>query len=533
MTTPPPTGRPRGFSRHQVKDQRTRITQILADRSTLQLSLVDKKNWVDKKHRPHCYFCQRKFGPFNRKHHCRACGDVVCSKCNRRRDVQVGSEPSDVVHVRLCFDCIDKSLTSAGESDADDRSDSSVIDSAATPSDRLIKSAHSGSATTTRSTVTSMGSTVDLAAYESDASDRGSFQSNTSDETSSNASQSDDEDEEDGRYTTCSWRSASSNRGSHAYSLEFVPEHAERVDENVDLDEERRQAVLTALQANPTVQQREFDALCELACRALHCGVAAVSFFGGDVQWYKSRIGISQTELPRNVAFCSKVLDSTSPTIVLDVSQDRRFHQNPLVTGSAHIRFYASTPIHDPSTKRVVGTVFAMDPTAKEITPDRTSEVLSYLSTSAERLLDLSLHATKPRKGSRRARRVLSEPNVINDVGEKLSRSKSSETCSSRSTPSRTSSMVHLLDDEQLYCMTRDSSRWSSSSQPAESSQASVVARPRIHSSRTASPSPSGLAELHQQFASTQQLLVELRTSLNNAQRRNGASRVTSHEVEV
>ncbi|GMF10811.1 unnamed protein product [Phytophthora lilii] len=164
--------------------------------------------------------------------------------------------------------------------------------------------------------------------------------------------------------------------------IEFLPE-----EEQFEIYEARRHEILTTFNVLDTEPEKEYDALCELVRQVLECNVAAVAFMDQTRQWYKARYGIAQAELPREISFCSQLLQTPLPTIVMDALKDPRFNQNPLVTGSANIRFYATTPICDPNTGIVIGSVFVMDPIPKTKLPLRAMEVLSYVSSAAEKLL--------------------------------------------------------------------------------------------------------------------------------------------------
>jgi hypothetical protein len=49
-----------------------------------------------------CKLCPTKFGIFNRKHHCRFCGDIFCKKCS---DNFGKIEPYYKSDVRMCNNC--------------------------------------------------------------------------------------------------------------------------------------------------------------------------------------------------------------------------------------------------------------------------------------------------------------------------------------------------------------------------------------------------------------------------------------------
>lgn len=368
--------RPRGLSAYYVNEEE-RLQEILTDKSVLCLALVSKDNWIRNEQRPHCYYCQRKFRPFLRKHHCRACGEIVCRHCNRHRKVQVGASLEQTVNVRLCFDCIDKAMIEAGKTESHHAA--SDHDSETPDCNFLNKSLDaSSSAVTTSSTVSGVSSSARI------TNSMASLEVSIC-ESSASGCEYDSLSEAESDDTHKSLRDSTRREQiSRTYSnhIEFLPEEAQH-----EIYEIRRQELLKLYGIMDSDCQTEYDALCELASRALECNVAAVGYIDATRQWYKARLGISQRELPRNIAFCSQLLQSPLPTIIMDASQDPRFSSNPLVAGSASIRFYATTPICDPASGIVIGSVFVMDPKPKRVLPPRAMEILAYLSTAAEKLL--------------------------------------------------------------------------------------------------------------------------------------------------
>ncbi|WP_174874705.1 sensor domain-containing diguanylate cyclase [Vogesella oryzae] len=109
--------------------------------------------------------------------------------------------------------------------------------------------------------------------------------------------------------------------------------------------ERERLSLLRALQLLDTPPEPAFDRITRLACQLLQVPVAVVSLVDEGRQWFKSRVGLDPCETPREYAFCAHAILQTEPLVVPDAVADERFRDNPLVTGSPGIRFYAGVPL--------------------------------------------------------------------------------------------------------------------------------------------------------------------------------------------
>lgn len=78
------------------------------------------------------------------------------------------------------------------------------------------------------------------------------------------------------------------------------------------------------------------------------CGTttAAVTLIDVERQWFTSMQGIAAIENLRSESMCGHaILQPQEIMVVGDALQDVRFHDNPVVTGDPHVRFYAGAPL--------------------------------------------------------------------------------------------------------------------------------------------------------------------------------------------
>lgn len=109
-----------------------------------------------------------------------------------------------------------------------------------------------------------------------------------------------------------------------------------------------------------TAGEQVFDDLVVLTSQFFQAPIALISLVDVDRQWFKSKVGLTEAETPRAVAFCSHTILQTEPLIVPDACRDERFASNPLVTGAPNIRFYAGAPLITPE-GHVLGTLNVID----------------------------------------------------------------------------------------------------------------------------------------------------------------------------
>ena len=125
-------------------------------------------------------------------------------------------------------------------------------------------------------------------------------------------------------------------------------------------DDGDRLAELAELGIIEAPPDEHLDRITRAAAQYFGVPISLVTLVDRDRQVFKAKTGIAVVETGRDVSFCSHAIVADEPFIVDDTSTDRRFADNPLVTGEPHIRFYAGQPIKGPRGHRL-GTLCIID----------------------------------------------------------------------------------------------------------------------------------------------------------------------------
>lgn len=111
-------------------------------------------------------------------------------------------------------------------------------------------------------------------------------------------------------------------------------------------DEHERIHALHEIDILDADEEEIFDNLTRFASDLFRTPISLVSLVDENRQWFLSRHGLDACETPRTQSFCAHaILNKEEVMVIPDASQDDRFSDNPLVTGSPGIRFYAGAPI--------------------------------------------------------------------------------------------------------------------------------------------------------------------------------------------
>lgn len=146
-----------------------------------------------------------------------------------------------------------------------------------------------------------------------------------------------------------------------------------------------------------TLADQAYDDLTTLAACITDSPIALISLVDDARLWFKSRVGLKATEMPREHTFCShaivapEVVVDEDLFVVSDATRDNRFSDFFAVLNDPNIRFYAAAPLITPD-KFPLGTLCVIDRRPRELT-DMQRKALAALGRQVISQLELRLSA--------------------------------------------------------------------------------------------------------------------------------------------
>lgn len=162
-------------------------------------------------------------------------------------------------------------------------------------------------------------------------------------------------------------------------------------------NEAERLAALRQYEVLDSPPERAFDDLTMIASTLCETQMAAVVLVDEQRQWFKSAHGAPRSEASRDISFCAHaILRPDEVMMVDDTLLDPRFHDNPMVTGSSAVRFYAGAPLVT-SEGMALGSLCVFDQTPAHLREEQRA-ALQALSRQAAHLLELRLAGKRLRQ---------------------------------------------------------------------------------------------------------------------------------------
>lgn len=136
-------------------------------------------------------------------------------------------------------------------------------------------------------------------------------------------------------------------------------------------NEEQRLKELLDYEMLDTPDDQEYKDIVRLASHICNTPIALISLLDSCRQWFKAEVGLGMKETSRDISFCAHAIHQDEVMVVENTKKDKRFTNNPLVTGGPKIRFYAGAPLISPSGQKL-GTLCVLDKEARTLTEEQT-----------------------------------------------------------------------------------------------------------------------------------------------------------------
>ncbi|MFN6564102.1 MAG: GAF domain-containing protein [Nostoc sp. ChiSLP01] len=172
-------------------------------------------------------------------------------------------------------------------------------------------------------------------------------------------------------------------------------------------NESQRLEVLNQYQILDTPPEEVFDGLAQLAANFCETPIALITLVDAKREWFKSKIGVTTSEVARNISFGNYTILESQILIIPDILQDERFAINPFVTSNNGFRFYAGVPLIS-SDGFALGTLCVIDFAVRNL---NSKEQVALQNLAQQIIIHLELHRQKILDGSRKSFNLLFSQN--------------------------------------------------------------------------------------------------------------------------
>lgn len=182
--------------------------------------------------------------------------------------------------------------------------------------------------------------------------------------------------------------------------------------------EQDRLKKLLEYQILDTPEEADFDELVKLASSICNTPISLVSLIDDKRQWFKAHVGLAVRETAREISFCQNAILTNELYIVEDAAHDKRYANNPLVTGDPNIGFYAGMPLTTDDGFNL-GTICVIDKEPR-ILNSQQQEALKIIAKQVIKLLELKLSVLREKETSKQLENTTVELKEANKVKDKI-----------------------------------------------------------------------------------------------------------------
>ncbi|MEH2077000.1 MAG: GAF domain-containing protein [Nostoc sp.] len=196
---------------------------------------------------------------------------------------------------------------------------------------------------------------------------------------------------------------------------------------HIDTEVARLQA-LRQYQILDTEPEKAYDNLAQLAAFICDTPISLVNFIDENRQWFKAKVGLDVSEMPRCVGLSYLCQEQGQVVVVPDTLADEKLANNAIVTGYPYVRFYAGVPLITPKGD-MLGTLCVIDQVPKELSQKQV-EALVALSHLVIDQLELRRYVTE-----------------VSEVTEKLIAQEQAASVQSEAARTRTNNLLESITD--------------------------------------------------------------------------------------
>lgn len=165
-----------------------------------------------------------------------------------------------------------------------------------------------------------------------------------------------------------------------------------------------------------TPREADFDEVVKVTSAICGTPISVINLIDNGRQWFKAEVGLGVRETPIDSSICAHGILQPDLFIVPDTTLDKRFCDNPLVTGEPGLRFYAGALLETPE-GFPLGTVCVLDFKPRELDETQKS-FLRLMAKQVMKLLELRRSNATEHLARVTAERLLKENRMLVREGD-------------------------------------------------------------------------------------------------------------------